>query len=58
MHQNKIPISTNDMDINKIVVSNKLPFGKQDIYRGRFEKNATIYIKRGEKGGEKRGRVL
>ena len=46
------------MDINKIVVSNKLPFGKQDIYRGRFEKNATIYIKRGEKGGEKRGRVL
>ena len=27
-HQNKIPISINDIDINKIVVSNKLPFGK------------------------------
>ena len=30
-HQNKNPISINDIDINKIVVSNKLPFGKQDF---------------------------
>ena len=30
-HQNKIPISINDIDINKIVVSNKLSFGKQDF---------------------------
>ena len=29
LHQNKTPISINDIDINKIVVSNKLPFGKQ-----------------------------
>ena len=28
-HQNKIPISINDMDINEIVVSDKLPVGKQ-----------------------------
>ena len=28
-HQNKSPISINDTDINKIVVSNKLPFDKQ-----------------------------
>ena len=27
--QNKSPISINDKDINKIVVSNKLPFSKQ-----------------------------
>ena len=32
-HQYKKPISTNDIDINKIVVSSKLPFafGKQDF---------------------------
>ena len=30
-HQNKSPILINDMDMNKIVVSNKLPFGKQDF---------------------------
>ena len=30
-HQNKIPISTNDVEINKIVVSNMLTFGKQDF---------------------------
>ena len=30
-HQNKSPISINDIDINKIVLSNKLPFGKQDF---------------------------
>ena len=28
-HQNKSPIPINDTDINKMVVSNKLPFGKQ-----------------------------
>ena len=27
----KNPILINDVDINKIVVSNKLPFGKQDF---------------------------
>ena len=27
-HQYKSPILINDMDMNKIVVSNKLPFGK------------------------------
>ena len=30
-HQNKSHISINDIDINKIVVSNKLPFGKRDF---------------------------
>ena len=30
-HQNKSPISINDIDINKTVVSNKLPFGKRDF---------------------------
>ena len=30
-HQNKNPFSIIDIDINKIVVSNKLPFGKQDF---------------------------
>ena len=28
-HQYKSPISINDIDINEIVVSNKLPFGQQ-----------------------------
>ena len=30
-HQNKSPISINNLDINKIVVSNKLAFAKQDF---------------------------
>ena len=30
-HQNKSPISINDIDINEIVVSNELPFGDQDF---------------------------
>ena len=30
-HQYKSPISINDIDINKIVASNKFPFGKQDF---------------------------
>ena len=30
-HQYKSPISINNIDINKIVVSNKCPFGKQDF---------------------------
>ena len=30
-HQNKSPISINDKDIKKIVVSNKFPFGKSDF---------------------------
>ena len=28
-HQHKIPISINNIDINKIVVSNKFSFGKK-----------------------------
>ena len=30
-HLNKSPILTNDIDINKIVVPDKLPFAKQDF---------------------------
>ena len=30
-HQFKSPISINDLDVNKIVVSNKFPFGNQDF---------------------------
>ena len=30
-HQNKTPILIKDIYINKIVVSNKLPFGKEDF---------------------------
>ena len=30
-HQNKSPILIKDIDINKIVVSNDLPFGIQDF---------------------------
>ena len=30
-HQYKSPISTNNIDINEIVVSNKFPFDKQDF---------------------------
>ena len=32
-HQHKSSISINSIDINKIVVSNNLPFGKQDFKR-------------------------
>ena len=28
-HQNKSPISISDIDVNKVAVSNQLPFGKQ-----------------------------
>ena len=31
IHQNKNPISINNININKIVVSNKHLFGKQDF---------------------------
>ena len=30
-YQYKTPISINDIDINKIVISNKFPFGKKDF---------------------------
>ena len=30
-HQRKIPILINDIDINKKVVSNKVPFSKEDF---------------------------
>ena len=31
LHQNKSSISKNDIDINKIVASNKVPFSKEDF---------------------------
>ena len=47
-HQNKSPISINDIDIIKIVVSNKLPYGKQDskyfIGYKDSEKSRPLYI--------------
>ena len=30
-HRIKSPILINDIDINKIIVSKKLPFGKRDV---------------------------
>ena len=30
-HQNKSPISINSLNINKIIGSNKFPYGKQDF---------------------------
>ena len=30
-HQHKFPISINNIDINKIVISNKLPFDKKNF---------------------------
>ena len=47
-HQNKSPISISDIDINKRVVYNKLPFGKQDFkyfigYKD-SEKNRSLCI--------------
>ena len=30
-HQNKSPMSINSIDINKIIISIKLPFGKEDF---------------------------
>ena len=47
LHQNKSPISINDIDINIIVVSDKLLFGKQDFkyfidYKD-FEKKIDLY---------------
>ena len=44
-HQNKSPISINDIDIIKIVVSNKLPYGKQDSkYFICIYNNITFYM--------------
>ena len=50
-HQ-KNPILINDVDINKIVVSSKFPFGKQDFkyfvgYKD-FEKIRPLYIFRSQ----------
>ena len=41
-YQIKSPISINDIDINKIIVSNKFPFGKQGFkyFIGYKEKNS------------------
>ena len=33
-HQNKSPISINDIDIKEIVISNKLSFSKQEYFFG------------------------
>ena len=47
-YQNKSPIFINDIDINEIVVSNKLPFSKQDfIYFNDYKndkKNRLLHI--------------
>ena len=55
-HQDKRPVLINDIDINKIVVFNKLPFGKRDfkfmcifcprmsIYKRDFDKTKCIYF--------------
>ena len=37
-HQSKSPISLNGIDINKIVVSNKLPFTEKD------DKKIDLYV--------------
>ena len=42
-HQNKSPISINDMDIIEIVVSNKLPFGKQEYFIG-YKNNKKLNL--------------
>ena len=42
-HQQKGPISINNIDINEIVVSNKFPFGKKDFkYFIRYKDNKEI----------------
>ena len=42
-HQYKSPVSVNDIDTNKIVVYNKIPFGKQDFkYFIAYEDNKEI----------------
>ena len=50
LHQNENPILINNIDINNIILSNKLPFGKQGFkyftgYKG-FEKIGFLYILR------------
>ena len=47
-HQNRSPSSINDIDINEIVVSSKLPFGKQDFtyfidYKGNTKLDLYAY---------------
>ena len=42
-HQPKSPILINDIDINKIVVSNKLPFGKQIYHWLQTAKKLDLY---------------
>ena len=39
-HQNKSSILINNIDSNKIVVSNKIPFGKQDFEYFIFNKDS------------------
>ena len=48
LHQNENSILINNIDINKIILSNKLPFGKQGFkyfigYKD-FEKIGLLYI--------------
>ena len=44
-HQYKNPILINDIDINKILVSNKLPFGKHDFkYFIGYKYNKKLYL--------------
>ena len=43
IHQHKSPILINDIDINKILVSNMVPFGKQDFkYFNGYKDNKKI----------------
>ena len=44
-HKCKRPVSINDMEINKIVVSNKIPFGKQDFkYFIGYKDDKKLYL--------------
>ena len=44
-HQYKRPISISDIDVNKIVVSYKLPFGKQNFkYFIGYKDDKKIYL--------------
>ena len=43
-HQNKSPILISDIDINEIVVSNNLPFCKQEYFIGyKHDKKLNLY---------------
>ena len=43
LHQHKSPISRSNININKILVSNKIPFNKQD-FKYLIQKNFLIKL--------------